>query len=361
MECDVIVVGAGVSGLAAADQLGSELHVIVLEASRRVGGRLRSVDGLDLGASWFWPGEHRVATLVDELKIPTHPQHLPGDALYDTSDGVVRLDGNPIDVTSSRFSNGADDLTDALHRRFAQRTGSALLLDSHVHTVEWSEARDRPLVVTATVAGVAREVSADHVVIAVPPALAASTIEFKPSLPDEIADLAMRTPVWMGTTTKTVARYSSPFWRDDGLSGSAVSQLGPLHEIHDLSGPGGQPAALFGFAPTTARSGAVDETAVLAQLVRLFGPPAADPLDLHLADWRREPLTTPVGVADLTDYSTYGDPRFHRPSFGGRLHWSSTETSAVAPGHIEGALAAAERTVETIRATDVPPHHQETP
>ena len=116
MECDVIVVGAGVSGLAAADQLGPELRVIVLEASRRVGGRLRSVDGLDLGASWFWPGEHRVAALVDELKIPTHPQHLPGDALYDTSDGVVRLDGNPIDVTSSRFSNGADELTDALDR-----------------------------------------------------------------------------------------------------------------------------------------------------------------------------------------------------------------------------------------------------
>ena len=360
MECDVIVVGAGVSGLATADQLGPDVRVVVIEAGKRVGGRLRSIDGLDLGASWFWPGEHRVAALVDELGIPTHPQYLDGDALYDAPDGVTRLEGNPIDVPSSRFSSGADDLTEALRRRFSERNGSDLLLDSHVQTVEQTDAQDRPLVVTATTAGVTRAISADHVVLALPPALAASTIEFRPPLPDEIARLAMRTPVWMGTTTKVVARYETAFWRDVGLSGSAVSHRGPLREIHDLSGPGERPAALFGFAPSTAQGRPVDEREVIAQLVRLFGPAAGEPLDVHLADWRREPLTTPAGTADLTDYSTYGDPRFHRPAFGGRLHWSSTETSAVAPGHIEGALAAAERTAETIRTASIPPHPQET-
>jgi monoamine oxidase len=360
MECDVIVVGAGVSGLATADQLAPERPVIVLEADSRVGGRLRSVDGLDLGASWFWPGEHRVATLVDELNIPTHPQYLDGDALHEAPDGVVRLDGNPIDVPSARFSRGADDLTAALRRRLGGRCGSDLWLDSHVQAIEWDGAGDRPLTVTVTPAtgDHARTIRASHVVLAVPPALAAATIEFRPSL-GELHELAMGTPVWMGTTTKAVARYATTFWRDAGLSGSAISHLGPLGEIHDLSGPGGRPAALFGFAPTTARS-SNDGAAVLAQLVRLFGPSAADPLELHLADWRRAPLTSPVGTADSTDYSTYGDPRYHRPAFGGRLHWSSTETSAVAPGHIEGALAAAERTVEAIRTASAPPH-QETP
>ena len=360
MECDVIVVGAGVSGLATADQLVPDRRVVIIEAGERVGGRLRSIDGLDLGASWFWPGEHRVAALVDELNIPTHAQHLDGDALYDAPDGVARLDGNPIDVPSSRFSNGADGLTEALRRRVSERNGSDLLLDTHVHTVESTPAHDRPLVVTATTAGVTRAISADHVVLALPPALAASTIGFRPPLPDEIARLAVRTPVWMGTTTKAVVRYSTAFWRDVGLSGSAVSHQGPLREIHDLSGPGGRPAALFGFAPSTAQGRPVDERDVIAQLVRLFGPSAAEPLDFHLADWRREPLTTPTGTAEPTDYSTYGDPRYHRPTFGGRLHWSSTETSAVAPGHIEGALAAAERTAETIRTASIPPHHQET-
>ncbi len=360
MECDVIVVGAGVSGLATAHRLAQEMRVVIIEAAARVGGRLRSIDGLDLGASWFWPGEQRVATLVDELNISTHPQYLDGDALYDGPDGVARLEGNPIDVASSRFSNGADDLAEALRQRFSDRNGSDLLLDSHVQTVKSTEVQDRPLVVTATNSRVTHTISADHVVLALPPALATSTIEFHPPLPDEIERLAMRTPVWMGTTTKVVARYETTFWRDIGLSGSAVSHLGPLREIHDLSGPGGQPAALFGFAPSTAHSASVGETEVIAQLVRLFGPSAAEPVDVHFTDWRREPLTTPPRAADLTDYSTYGDPRFHRPAFGGRLHWTSTETSAVAPGHIEGALAAAERTAEKIRTASIPPHHQET-
>jgi len=55
---DVIVIGAGISGLAAADaltQLGYD--VVVLEAKERIGGRLWTDDTkgipLDLGASWI--------------------------------------------------------------------------------------------------------------------------------------------------------------------------------------------------------------------------------------------------------------------------------------------------------------------
>ena len=361
LECDVVVIGAGISGLSTATHLGAHLRVTVLEAADRVGGRLRSIGGLDLGASWFWPGEQRVAALVDEFDLPTHPQHLAGDALYDAPDGVVRLAGNPIDVPSSRFSLGADELTVALRRRLERRAHSDLRLESHVHRVEWTTGAHRPIAVTASQAGANRTVRADHVVIALPPALAASTIDFRPSLPDEIIELTIRTPVWMGAITKVVARYPSAFWRDAGLSGSAVSHLGPLREIHDMSGPDGRPAALFGFAPTTAGGGPVEQQAVLAQLRRVFGPAATDPLELHIADWRREPFTTPADAGDSTDYSTYGDPRFEDPVFDGRLHWTSTETSPIAPGHIEGALAAAERTVAALQRVLDRPHHPETP
>ena len=360
MQCDVIVVGAGVSGLATADRLGPGFESMVLEAGTRVGGRLHSVDGLDLGASWFWPGERRVASLVQELDIATHPQFLDGDAVYEASDGVVRLDGNPIDVPASRFSTGADDLCNALRERITARPGSSVVLDSRVRGIEATDTDRRPLVVTVEQAGRDRTICADHVVLALPPALAAASIEFHPPLPHEMAELANRTPVWMGTTTKTVIRYRDAFWRDAGLSGSAVSQRGPLREIHDLSGPGGRPAALFGFSPTAAQSDPIERSAVVAQLVRLFGPSAADPLAVHVADWRRETLTAPVGVDMLTDYSTFGDPRFGRPGFDGRLHWTSTETATTAPGHIEGALAAAERTVSLIRTAVHSPRHLET-
>ena len=65
MEADVIVIGAGLSGLAAADLLKNHdpsLHVIVLEANDRVGGRLLSAKlgdhSFDLGGQWILP-EHK--------------------------------------------------------------------------------------------------------------------------------------------------------------------------------------------------------------------------------------------------------------------------------------------------------------
>jgi monoamine oxidase len=347
----VIVVGAGVSGLHAADPLTRRgHHVTVLEARDRVGGRLHSTTrGRDLGASWFWSGEHRVAALVDAFGIAVHDQYLAGDAMFDDASGSVRLDGNPIDVPSFRFVDGADSLTEALAARLHSGDHSDVRLDSHVQSIAVDSSG-----VTVGVGDPDGDhvLDADHVVVALPPALAVSTIRFRPDLPTDLYAVAERTPVWMGAITKVVARYESPFWRHAGLSGSAVSHRGPMREIHDLSGPGGHPAALFGFAGTDASSRAVGEADVLDQLVRLFGPEAGSPLDLVFADWRTERFTSPDNVERLTDYSTFGHRAFQQPALDGRLHWTSTETAPVAAGHIEGALAAAERAAAHITEFD---------
>jgi monoamine oxidase len=344
-DADVVVVGAGVSGLHAARRLAlAGRSVTVLEARERVGGRLLSTDaGLDLGASWYWPGEHRVAALVDELSIDVHQQYLAGDAMYDDPAQTIRLDGNPIDVMSYRFATGADSIPLGLADRLTNIDGSHIRLASRVHGIELIPGSNRAAVVRATEAAGDIEVTADHVVVALPPALAVAQLTFSPELPQEFRSLAAATPVWMGAITKVVARYSDPFWREIGLSGSAISHRGPLREIHDLSGPGGHPAALFGFASTTAASGPISDADVLDQLVRIFGPEAGTPTELHLADWRSEAHTSPPAVETLTDYGTYGHRRFQEPTLDGRVHWVATETGAVNPGHIEGALASAER------------------
>ena len=139
--------------------------------------------------------------------------------------------------------------------------------------------------------------------------------------------------------TKVVAEYATPFWREHGLAGAAISYTGPLRELHDLSGPGGQSAALFGFAMPMAEALAHD--AIISQLVELFGGEARSPRAVHVQDWRSERWTSPAHVEELGDYATYADPRFRR-AIHERIWLASTETGPDHAGHIEGALASAE-------------------
>lgn len=93
------------------------------------------------------------------------------------------------------------------------------------------------------------------------------------------------------------------------------------------------------------------ETDVRAQLIRMFGPQASEPIDILIQDWSREEWTTPPVAAELPDCAMFGHPLYQQPVLDGRLHWSSTETAGSYAGHIEGALAAAERTVASIVST----------
>ena len=343
--------GAGVAGLAAARALVAADHeVVVFEARDRVGGRLLSkpVDGgaLDLGATWFWANEPRIQALLRQLGLATHAQHLEGDALYEDPTGVQRLQGNPIDGPAGRLSGGMQTLSTSMADTLP--TG-VVRLDHAVTHVEVAEGRVRIGLRVPLGADVSCEAAA--LILAIPPALAVQAIRFEPALPPPLAQLAAMTPVWMGAMTKVVLHYAEPFWREAGLAGAAISHVGPLREIHDMSGPEGRPAALFGFAPPI-RPGAPRATAeaVLRQLGTMFGPAAAEPLDLDFLDWRDEAYTSPENADRLQNYATYGHPAYQTPALGGRLHWASTETSTEVPGHIEGALAAGERAAAAVIA-----------
>ncbi|WP_156822568.1 FAD-dependent oxidoreductase [Demetria terragena] len=72
-EADVVIVGAGLSGLVAARELvRAGYEPVVLEASDRVGGRILSEEVqpgvfLELGAQWIGDTHDRMRALAGEL------------------------------------------------------------------------------------------------------------------------------------------------------------------------------------------------------------------------------------------------------------------------------------------------------
>ncbi len=96
-EADVIIVGAGLSGLIAARTvLQAGLTPLVLEADERVGGRILTEDALpgvpvELGAQWIGDTHERMFALAAELGVETFPQYDEGETSYDLAgSGVLR-------------------------------------------------------------------------------------------------------------------------------------------------------------------------------------------------------------------------------------------------------------------------------
>lgn len=97
-DLDVIVIGAGLSGLAAAARLqAAGKRVRVLEARERVGGRTLTVDfhggPVDLGGQWVGPTQTRVLALIDELGLERVSQYRAGQRLVDFDGSVRRYRG----------------------------------------------------------------------------------------------------------------------------------------------------------------------------------------------------------------------------------------------------------------------------
>lgn len=438
-DTDVVIVGAGFAGLAAARTLErAGARVIVLEARERAGGRTENSeigDGriVEVGGQWIGPTQDRIAALAQSVGVGTFPTYGEGANLLRIDGRLRRYSGTiprlgplvlldvaralrklealaaPIDpvapwespaalrldstslgawvertmltATAKRLlrvagrtiwgaepeelsllhvafylssAGGFEMLTDveggaqqdrliggpgAVVARIAEELGGRLMLGAPVERiVQAGEA-------ATVIAGSGTTVTASRVVVAIPPALTGA-IEFDPPTTPQRRQLAQRmAPGWL---VKATAVYDEPFWRQQGLSGEALNEEGPVTTTFDNSPPEGTPGALVGFvggrdARLFARLDPGERRrAALACFESLFGERARNP-ELYIErDWAAERWSGggPVGNFASGGWTACG-PVLREPV--GRVHWAGTETATRWAGYIDGAVSSGER------------------
>jgi monoamine oxidase len=447
-EVDVVVVGAGLAGLAAARALvAAGREVVVLEGRDRVGGRTLNervgdgeADVVELGGQWVGPTQTRLLELARELDVPTFPTHVTGESLFarggnvrryrgtippinpavlaDVGQAMVRLNRMartvPVEapwtapnaarwdaqtaatwMTRNVATRGArailqmaiegvwatdpsepsllhllfyinsagslEALTDTeggaqqdrfvggsqqLSLRMAQALGEdRVVLGAIVRAVE--QDADGVTVRAGDVA-----VRARHAIVAIPVPLTAR-IAWSPAMPHARDALTQR--MAMGSVVKCMAIYDEPFWRADGLSGTATDADGPVKVMFDNTPPTGRPGVLLGFFEGRAAQDAMritqDERRVQVTrgLARLFGPRAAQPERYVDQAWGQEELSRGCYGAYLPPGGWTGFGASLRAPVG-RVHWAGAETATVWNGYMDGAVRSGDAAAEAVLA-----------
>lgn len=105
-EVDVVIIGAGLAGLATALELKkNNLSFVVLEARDRPGGRIESIVTaenvyIDMGAQWIGKNHYRVKKLLSQFHLHTVSTYQKGKQIYAFNEKIFYQKWTPISVLS---------------------------------------------------------------------------------------------------------------------------------------------------------------------------------------------------------------------------------------------------------------------
>lgn len=444
---DVVIIGAGASGLTAATDLRKAgLTVAVLEARDRVGGRLwtQDIEGamLEIGGQWVSPDQEALIETLDELGLETFSRYREGDSLYIGPNGekthftgeifpvdeataaemerlIVILDdlaaevgaeepwahprANELDAitweawleqqtdnqeardnigmfvaeamitkpshafsalqallmaaSAGSFSNlvDADFILDkrvvgglqGVPLALAEKLGDDVFLNQPVRRLEWTEDG-----VTAIADGMS--VKAKYAIMAVPPNLY-SRVDYQPPLP-RLKHQAHQ-HVSLGLVIKVHAVYETPFWREQGLSGTVFSPYELVHEAYDNTNHEDPRGTLVGFVSDRRADRVFSEDAderkaeILESLSHYYGEQAKHPVVYYESDWGAEEWTRGAYAAsyDVGGLSRYGALQSVPV---GPIYWSSSDLAAEGYQHVDGAIRVGHDTAARIVAAN---------
>jgi NADPH-dependent 2,4-dienoyl-CoA reductase/sulfur reductase-like enzyme len=114
IETEVVVVGGGISGLAAANTLkdGGFKDITVLEAKETIGGRIRSIQRktgpgiIELGATWINnKTQPQIYALTEAYGLETAVQWYEGDLINEDLEGNIHRIDKEVDTNASHLSD----------------------------------------------------------------------------------------------------------------------------------------------------------------------------------------------------------------------------------------------------------------
>jgi putrescine oxidase len=232
----------------------------------------------------------------------------------------------------------------------AAALGEDVVLDSPVRTINWTEDTSGGYRVTAV--SERATVNARFVIMAVPPNLY-SRVSFNPPLPRRQHQMHQHQS--LGLVIKVHAVYSSPFWREDGLSGTAFGAGAIVQEVYDNTNHEDPRGTLVGFVSDEKADAMFELSAedrrrtILESIAAFLGEKALDPEVYYESDWGSEEWTR---GAYATSYDLGGLHRYGKDQLKpvGPIYWSCSDLAAEGYQHVDGAVRMGQITAARIVA-----------